>query len=188
VASPRAVIVVSGPAGVGKSTVSRAVASAFDRSVHLRTDDFMASVVSGWVDPSVPEAEPQNRAIGGAVAASAIQFAVGGYTTIIDGDFFPDGVAWVAGTCAARGVSCHYVVLSADLETCWARASARPEGRWPLEAAPVAALHARYAALDLAPRHVIDASGTPDATTAGVLAAFDAGTLAVSTATGDNDG
>src|SRR6478609_9703819 len=62
------VIVVSGPGGVGKSTVSRLLAARFDRSVHLNTDDFMAAVVSGWADPNLPGADQQNEAVGGAFA------------------------------------------------------------------------------------------------------------------------
>ena len=64
------IIIVSGPGGVGKTTVSRLVAAAFDRSVHLNTADLMASVVSGWVDPNSPEADRQNEAIGAALAMS----------------------------------------------------------------------------------------------------------------------
>jgi guanylate kinase len=36
VVTPGPIIVVSGPAGVEKSTVSRLIAATFDRSVHLR--------------------------------------------------------------------------------------------------------------------------------------------------------
>ena len=64
------VVVVCGPGGVGKSTVSRLVAAEFDRSVHLNTDDFMAAVVGGWVDPNLPGADQQNQAVGGAFAVA----------------------------------------------------------------------------------------------------------------------
>lgn len=69
---------MSGPTGVGKSTIAQVVASTFDRSVHLETDDLMASVVSGWVDPSLPDAEPQNTAVGSALAVAAMSFAKDG--------------------------------------------------------------------------------------------------------------
>jgi predicted kinase len=173
------VIVVSGPSGVGKTAVSRLVAAEFARSVHLQTDDLMASIVSGWVDPNTSEAAAQHDAVGGALAASAMRFADSGYTAVVDGHLFPDGVAGLAAACAARGLACHYAVLAADLDTCWARASAHGERRWPLEPEPFAAVHARFGALDLDPRHVVDASGSPEAVRDDVLAAFRAGRLAM---------
>ncbi len=121
----RSMIVVSGPAGVGKTTVSRLVAAEFDRSVHLDTADFMAAIVSGWVDPNDPAASSQHEAVGGALAVSAMGFAGDGYTTVVDGHLFPDGVAGLAAACSARGLECHYVVLDADLETHCTRGSAR---------------------------------------------------------------
>jgi tRNA uridine 5-carbamoylmethylation protein Kti12 len=173
------VIVVTGPTGVGKSTVSHLLAAAFERSAHVKGDDVMASVVSGWMDPSLPEADAQNEAVGAAIAVSAMSFAGDGYTTVVDGYFFPDGVDGLAAACAARDLSCHYVVLTADLETCWRRASSRPEGRWPLEYEPVAALFARFAGLDLDARRVVDATGSPESVRDEVLRRFRDGRLAV---------
>ena len=100
----------------------------------------MASVVSGLVDPNSPEVESQDWAIGAAMAVSAMSFAEHGYTTVVDGHLFPDGVDGLAAACAARGLSCHYVVLMADLKTCWTRANNRGQGRWTLEFQPFAAL------------------------------------------------
>ena len=170
-------LIVSGPTGVGKSTVSGLLAATFDRSVHLKGDDFMAAVVSGWVDPNLPAAEQQNEAIGAAFAVSSISFAQNGYTTIVDGYVFPDGVAGLAAACAARGLACHYVVLTADRETCWTRASGRSEGRWPLEFEPFAAVHERFTSLDLDARHRIEATGSPESVRDAVLSAFRAGRL-----------
>jgi hypothetical protein len=179
VATTGPIIIVSGPAGVGKSTVSRLLAASFDRSVHLPVDAMMASVVSGWVQPDSPEAESQNLAIGAAVAVSAMSFAEHGYTTVVDGHLFPDGVQGLADACAMRGLSCHYVVLMADLDTCWTRARTRGEGRWPLERQPFAALHARFGGLDLPRRCVLDATRSAEATRDALLAAFRADRLVV---------
>jgi predicted kinase len=173
------VIVVSGRPGVGKTTVSRLVAATFDPSVHLQADDLMASIVSGWIDPNLPEAEQQNEAIGGVLAVSAMSFARAGYTTIVDGFVFPEGVEGLAAACASRGLSCHYVVLTADLDTCWARARRRGEGRWPLEFSPFAAAHGRFDDPDLDGRHMVEALGSPEDTRDTVLSAFRAGRLIV---------
>ncbi len=170
---------VGGPAGVGKSTVSRLLAAGFERSVHLQIDDFMGSVVSGWVDPNLPEAAPQNVAVGAAFASAALSFASHGYTTILDGHFFPENAHGLAVAGAVRGVPCHYVVLTADLETCWARARRRVGGRWPLELAPFAALHARFAALGVPERCVDATTGSPESVRDEALRRLHSGGLAV---------
>jgi predicted kinase len=175
--TPAPIIVVSGPSGVGKSTVAHLVAEAFPRAVHLRMDDFLASVVTGWVDPNLPEADRQNEAIGGALAVSAMGLADNGYTTVVDGHIFPEGAAGLAAACRHRGIACHYAVLAADLETCWERANVRVGGRRPLEFEPFAELHGRFARLDLPGRHLLDATRPPNTVSAAVLAGFRSGTL-----------
>jgi predicted kinase len=173
------IIIVSGATGVGKSVVSRLLAESFDRSVHVQVDDLMAAIVSGWVDPNSPAGEAQNEAIGSVLAVSAMSFAEHGYTTVVDGYLFPDGVQGLDAACIARGLSCHYVVLTADLDTCWDRARRRAEGRWPLEFEAVATLHAKFADLDLPDRRIIEATGSPETTLDAVLAAFRSGRLIV---------
>ena len=108
-----------------------------------------------------------------------MSFAEDGYTTVVDGYLFPDGVNGLAAACAARDLSCHYVVLTADLDTCWARANSRGEGRWPLEFQPFAATHEKFGQLDLDARHVVDATGSPESVRDAVLSAFRAGRLVV---------
>jgi chloramphenicol 3-O-phosphotransferase len=173
------VIVVSGVPGAGKTTVSRLVAAEFDPSVHLQTDAFLASVVNGWVDPNSPDADAQHAAVGGALALSAMSFAGDGYTTVVDGYLFPDGVAGLAAACAARGLECHSVVLWIDLDTAWARASARGDGRWPLEREPFAAVHAKFTALELPATRVVDATASPEEVRDAILSALRARLLAV---------
>jgi hypothetical protein len=104
-------------------------------------------------------------------------FAGDGYTAVVDGHLFPDGVDGLAAACATRGLACHYAVLTADVDTCWARASAREEGRWPLEFEPFAALHERFEGFQIDDRHVVDATATPEEVRDAVLDAFRAGRL-----------
>jgi thymidylate kinase len=95
------------------------------------------------------------------------------------GYLFPDGMAELAAAGRPRALSCHYAVLRADLNTCWERAAARGGQRWPVEFEPFAKVHARFSQLALDDKHVIDATGSPDAVSGAVLAALRAGKLAV---------
>jgi predicted kinase len=174
--APAPILIVTGPSGVGKSTVSRLVATAFDPSAHVRMDDFTPFVVNGWVEPWLPESAHQNEVLGGAVALAAMQFAEGGYAVVIDGHLFPEGLKRLAQACVRRGVPLHYAVLRADLATCLARATDRGTGERP-DLALFADLHARFADLCEHEANVVDSTGTPDEVAASVLAAFRSGRL-----------
>jgi thymidylate kinase len=169
-------LVVTGPSGVGKSTVSRLVVSGVEQSAHVRMDSFLFSVVGGWVDPWRPEATHQNRIVGGAAVAAAMQFIAGGYTVAFDGTVFPDALDELPEACHRREIPLHYVVLRCDLTTCFDRAMAR-DGERP-NAEQFADLHARFSALGAREAHVVDASGTADEVAARVLAAFRSGAIA----------
>ena len=169
-------LVVTGPSGVGKSTVSRLVASGVEPSAHIRMDTFLFSVVGGWVDPWRPEAAHQNRIVGGAAVAAAMEFIGGGYTVAFDGTVFPDALDELAGACRHRKIPFHYVVLRCDLATCFDRAMGRDGERSNAE--QFADLHAKFSALGARETHVVDASGTADEVAARVLAAFRSGAIA----------
>lgn len=159
--TPAPVLVIGGPAGAGKSTVSRMIAEAFDPSVHLRADDIYFAVVNGQRD---------SEAVSEVLAHATMTFAGGGYTTVLDGMFFPEGAAGLAAACADRGIRLTYVVLAADLETCRARARQRDGGNLH---PGIDEVHARYRVLP-ADVTIIDSSGPVDEVVASVLAAFDA--------------
>lgn len=172
------VLVVAGPAGAGKTTVGRLVALASERSVHIQSDDFRPFMVTGWVDPWLPAASHQNDVLGGALAAAAIQFAIGGYMVVVDGTFFPEGINGLAYWTDRRRVPLHYAVLRPDLDTCLARARQRRPGD-PEDLKELARLHARFVDLGDWEANLVDADGTPEVVAADVLAAFSSGRLRV---------
>jgi predicted kinase len=171
------ILIVTGPSGVGKSVVSRLVAAAIDASVHVRIDDFMRFAVNGWVEPWLPEATHQNRVLGGAVVAAAMEFAQGGFTVVIDGVVLPDALAELAQAFRHRHVPLHYAVLRCNLDTCFERATLRDSAERP-DAEGFARLHARFETAGDRQRHAVEAVGSPEEVAAAVLAAFRAGALA----------
>ena len=157
--------------------MSRLVAATLQESVHVRIDDFTHFIVNGWVEPWLPEAAHQNKVLGGAVIAAAMQFAHGGYTVVVDGTVFPDSLEELARASLHQRVPLHYVVLRCDLATCLERATRRDPGEHP-DPARFAQLHARFDNLGEHERQVVEAAGTPDEVAAAVLAAFRSGRVA----------
>jgi len=174
------VLVVSGPAGVGKTTLAEALAASWARSALVEQDAFLRFVRHSWIDPALPSAGPQLHAVGAAMGAAAIEFAVGGYTVVLDAQLHGDGLTQFAGWAASHGVAVHHVLLWAGLDVCRARAIAR--GGALDDAASFARWHGRFAPTaavgDLGARRV-DASGAASAVEAEVRRRFAAGRLHV---------
>jgi chloramphenicol 3-O-phosphotransferase len=84
----RAVILVSGTQGAGKSTVARALAMRFNRGVHIEADLLQRLIVSGGaaVTPPEPqgEAKLQLRLRARHAAMLADSFFLAGFTVVID--------------------------------------------------------------------------------------------------------
>ena len=83
------VLIVSGPAASGKTTVARLVASTFERSVHVEADRFFGFVVGGYVDPWDRQAHDQNTVVMEIACDVARRYAEAGYLTVLDGMFIP---------------------------------------------------------------------------------------------------
>ena len=173
------ILVVTGPSGAGKTTVSTLVADRFDPCVRIRTDDFLHFVAHGWIDPMTAEAAHQNHVLGGAFTAAAIQFAMGGYTVVLDGHIFPDGVDGIAQMAARHTVPVHYVVLRPALEICLERAAGRgsDDGRFRFDADSLGEQHGRFSDLARYEANVIDSTAAPGDVADEILRAFAAGLL-----------
>lgn len=138
------ILVLTGPPGIGKTTVARLVADALPRSVHLEADTFWRFIRSGSVAPWLPEAHEQNEVVVQAVARTAAQFAAGGFDVVVDGIVGPWFLDPFRRCAAGAEVGLHYVVLAADLDVTIGRATSR--GAHGLsDEDPIRRMHAEFA-------------------------------------------
>jgi predicted ABC-type ATPase len=152
IASMGLLIIVSGPPGAGKSTVSRALAQNFERSALVEGDVFFGFVARGAVAPWLPAAHAQNEAVTQAAAAAAGRYSAGGYDTVYDGVVGP----WFLPTfMTAAGIgTLHYAVLLPPVEECLARVASRTGHGFTDEEA-TRHMHAEFARCGIAERHVL---------------------------------
>ena len=119
------VVIVSGPAGAGKSSVCEALAGRYDRTVHLETDLLYSAIRMGYIHPWKPGSERQNQMVSRAAAGAARAFAAEEFGVFIDGvigaHLLPDYIEGLRGT----GVPVHFVVLLPSVEEMLQRARAR---------------------------------------------------------------
>lgn len=121
-----AVLILTGPPGSGKTTVSRLLAAAKSRAVHLESDRFFHFIASGYVEPWLEESREQNVVVMDAVAVAAAAYARAGYFTVIDGILGP---RWfyppVRDALKNEGCQVGYAILRPRLDVALSRARGR---------------------------------------------------------------
>jgi predicted kinase len=120
------VLILTGPPGIGKTTVARNLSECESRSVHLEADRFFFFIRSGLIEPWDQASDAQNQLVMRIAATAAASYAQAGYATIFDGIVIP---RWTLGaireTLGAAGVPVAYAVLRAPHVVCAARVHER---------------------------------------------------------------
>jgi len=162
------ILILSGPPGAGKTTLSRALAALpGSAKAHLHADDFFHAIKHGAISPYRPEAHARNAVVIDAVAAAAQAYAAGGLLTIVDGVIGP----WFLAAFRRLAAPVHYLVLQPPLEAAIARC--RDRGYGLQDAAAVAALHAQLADLGELRAHALaTGEATPEQTLTRVVDAL----------------
>ncbi len=165
------VLILTGPPGVGKTTVAAVLARRHSPAVHLEADTFFRFIRSGYVEPWKPESHDQNRLVMGIVADAAAAYAAAGYFTIVDGIVIP---RWFLAPLRDRfrlaGLEVAYVVARAPLSVCAARIRER-EGLLG-DPPAIERLWSEFADLGDLEGHAVDLAGSsPEEAAEAILAA-----------------
>jgi predicted ABC-type ATPase len=144
-------LIVTGPPGAGKSTVSAILANRMSSSVLVEGDRFFGFLAKGSIEPWLPEAHNQNGVVTEAAAAATGRFAAD-YHTVYDGVVGP----WFLPTfTAASGlVELDYVVLLPSVDQCISQVGSR-SGHGFTDVPATRKMHHEFSTASIHERHVI---------------------------------
>lgn len=168
------VLIVTGPPGSGKSTVSALLVAQFEPAALVPGDAFFAFLERGAIAPWLPEAHAQNEVVTRAAAACTGALAAGDLTVVYDGVVGPWFLPVFAA--AAGSPALHYAVLLPPVETCLERVATR-QGHGFTDQGAARRMHAEFSNADLATRHLVDSRKGPDEVVRTLLGRMAEGTL-----------
>ena len=147
-------VVVTGPPGAGKSSVSEHLANKFTPSALVAGDSFFAMIKQGYILPWLGEARRQNAVIIEAAAAAAGRLA-DICTVVYDGVLGP----WFFPTFVRASGLAHldYVILLPPLEVCLERVQNRADHGFG-DLSVTGDLYEQFAGADVDKRHLITES------------------------------
>ncbi|MDA0365550.1 MAG: AAA family ATPase [Chloroflexi bacterium] len=158
------VIIVSGPAGAGKTAVAQALCERFDRMLHVEVDVLRHWVKAGYRHPWAGDQQAEEQLLMAVRNAAAIarESTTMRYAVVIDDVVLPRQAVWYREALAAVEVPVHLVTLLPSLAATLARDASRG-GSIPERAT---ALHAELTAVAAAgalPGAVLDTSADENA-------------------------
>ncbi|MFD1177983.1 AAA family ATPase [Paenibacillus puldeungensis] len=122
------VYIISGPAGVGKSTTSQILVQAISKSAYISGDDVSHIPVNGrgkpWLDKDTYDLTWTNIL---SLTNNTLDYR---YDVVIDYIAFPKEVKWLAQALSGKGARIVYVVLLVDKKTIAYRDRLRSEEAW----------------------------------------------------------
>ena len=159
-------VVVTGPPGAGKSSVSEELARTHTPSALVPGDSFFAMIKQGYVLPWLPRARRQNSVVIEAAAAAAGRLSDIGLV-VYDGVLGP----WFLPNFVRRsGVGeVHYVILLPPLHVCLERVETRVDHSFS-DLAVTQDMYQQFASARIDARHLITAADDHPAQLAELIA------------------
>lgn len=165
-------LILTGPPGVGKTTVAGLLAQREQRAVHLESDRFFSFIKSGFIEPWDPASAEQNQMVMRTAAEAAASYAKEGYFTIFEGIVIP---RWTLGvvreTLEVAGVPASYAVLRAPQADCVARVQKREGDPDLYDPAMLGRICSEFDDLEAFEPHAIDVAGMDSEQAAAAIAA-----------------
>lgn len=122
----RTVYLISGPAGVGKSTTSKLLAKQLHRSAYVSGDILSHMPIAGYEKPW--ESEKAKDLVWANIISLADNFLLDDRDVVVDWVMFWDDLQKYTSSWVTKGIEVRYVILWADEEVHLKRDVHRPKG------------------------------------------------------------